>query len=205
MQVSLIDGVRYWFDVTVREPGLYEVMRNGDVYIKVGEDSDGDPVWEGVNPASSYNGTGRQGYFGLGNRGWAFAGYLGNGDRRTNSITESDLTFPIFEDEDDACQAITDGPCRTNGDGLDFPGQYEDSYGPGGPGFDPGSVESRFEEAYAFVPLRQTDEVAGEVERVVGVARRRPSAGRGPPCPHPASRTTSRMSRQASARLRPQR
>lgn len=167
LRVTLKQGVRYWFDVSVREPSLYEVMRNGKVELSAGRDSNGNIIWEDVtNPHSSFNGTGRQGYFGLGYRGWAVAGYLGSGDRRTSAIHESDLRIPTFKSKGEACQALTGGACRTSNEGVGFPGQYSDDYGPSGPAFDAASVESQIKKAYAFIPKRTTDPSTRKVGEV---------------------------------------
>jgi len=152
--VHLEAGKKYFFDVTFRSMNLFEKVRNSEVRIK----KVGAPDDTFVLVPHSFNASGRQGYFGTSWRGWGVAGYRGDGTRRTSPIDQARfrLTKPdggAFEDSDDACAAVSGGPCPS-ADSVEFPGDYSGAT-PGDPGeFDPQSAESQIKEAYAYVPTR---------------------------------------------------
>ena len=164
-------GVDYWFDVTVKEPSVgYELVRNGTVSISTGTDYYGATTYDDLGRDHvSFNGTGWQGYFPLGWRGWAVAGYRAEtepDDRRSALIEEDDLTIPTFDDEADACQELTGGDCPEDNGSADFPAAYDDDYGPEGPGFDAASTEQQLQKAYAFMPSRTSDLSGRVVEEI---------------------------------------
>ena len=77
----------YWFDVTIRNPAL-----SNEVSLTRFALTNGTPAQDITVPAT-LRWTGRQGIFPLPYRGWAVAGYNGDGARATSPITESDFTI----------------------------------------------------------------------------------------------------------------
>jgi RHS repeat-associated protein len=77
----------YWFDVTIRDPALSDKTALAGFKLVNGTPADDISV-----PATLYW-TGRQGIFPLPYRGWAVAGYNGDGDRATQPIHEDDFVI----------------------------------------------------------------------------------------------------------------
>ena len=153
--VELHEGVSYFFDVTVREPGLFTFLRNAKVEL---ENPDGDPGFTDVtDPYAQFHGTGFQGYLPLDHRGWAVVGYRGDGPRRTSPITESELELEQsgYDDKHDACKDLFDGgDCPENNAGhVKIPANE-----PGVPELDTAALKDQFKKAYAFTPVLQTVE-----------------------------------------------
>lgn len=159
-----LDGSDYWFDVSTRDVGLSEAVHGVDVRLGSGTGAD----WaETADVPEQFDATGRQGYFAVAYRGWATAGYRGDGARRTNPINEDKFRLSKadgsgYDDSDDACHAALDGPCVDSADDADFPGEYTGDV----PSFDESAIDKQIKEAYAFLPSRTTadDKADGPVE-----------------------------------------
>jgi RHS repeat-associated protein len=79
--IPLASGSGYWFDLSIRDPGV-ATGANGQVQLIV----------QGNNPQtvpSVLNSTGTQSYFPVSYRGWGFAGYNGDGARASAPIDET--------------------------------------------------------------------------------------------------------------------
>ena len=153
LDVRLTAGVDYFFDVTVREPGLSRFIREGTIELETGHTAAGGAIYTDVtNPYGAINTTGNQGWMPLDHRGWAVVGYRGDGARRTEPISEPDLALPAFDDKDDACQQLVGGPCPTDNSHADIPAGYPAT---GVPTFQAQTVEDQFQDAYAFTPVHQ--------------------------------------------------
>ncbi len=85
LNASLQANTDYWFDVTIRNPALSDkVSMTGFKLVN------GTPAQDITVPATLHW-TGRQGIFPLAYRGWAVAGYNGDGARATEAIHEGDF------------------------------------------------------------------------------------------------------------------
>jgi YD repeat-containing protein len=173
--VPLDQGTDYWFDVSTRDPGLSEVVHGVDV--RLGTGGAGADWTEGVDVPEQFDATGRQGYFAVAYRGWATAGYRGDGARRTNAIDEdkfrlSDKDGNAYGDGDDACKDALDGPCVDSKDDADFPGDYTGDV----PAFDESAIDKQIKEAYAFLPSRTTPD-GGDAQGPVNEAWSGPRDG----------------------------
>lgn len=151
--VPLDAGTDYWFDVSTRDAALSEAIHGVDVRLGTGTGAS----WaDGVDVPEQFDATGRQGYFAVPYRGWASAGYRGDGARRTNPIDEdkfrlSDADGSGYDDGDDACHDVL-GECVDSEDDADFPGHYSGDV----PAFDESAIDKQIKEAYAFLPSRTT-------------------------------------------------
>ena len=87
LNAALQANTAYWFDVTMRDPALSDkVSLTGFTLIN------GTPT-EDVTVPATLHWTGRQGIFPLAYRGWAVAGYNGDGTRATEPIHANDFTI----------------------------------------------------------------------------------------------------------------
>lgn len=93
LAVDLDQGEDYWFAITVPDPQISEKVLGSSVKLSW---KDGDATTSATVPSTRYW-AGRQGVFPLAYRGWAYAGYDGDGDRASQPIVESDFEF----DQDD--------------------------------------------------------------------------------------------------------
>lgn len=154
--VALDSDKKHWFDVSTRNPSLSEVINHVDVRLGTGDPGS----WqETVNVTEQFNATGRQGFFAVPHRGWATAGYRGDGARRTNPIVESkfrlsDADGTGYDDRDDACEATTGGDCLDSDSDATFPGDYDED----NPQFDESAIDKQIKEAYAFLPTRAPED-----------------------------------------------
>ncbi|MBO9524411.1 MAG: hypothetical protein J7518_22970 [Nocardioidaceae bacterium] len=154
--VPLEAGSGYWFDVSTRDPSLSEVISGVDVRLGTGSGAS----WaEGADVPEQLDATGRQGYFAVPYRGWATAGYRGDGARRTSPLDEdrfrlSEADGSGYDDSDDACKAANDGSCPSSASAATFPGSYDED----APAFDEQAMDRQIRQAYAFLPSRTTPE-----------------------------------------------
>ena len=87
LNVSLLANTDYWFDVTIRNPALSSTASLTGFTL-----TNGTPA-EDITVPATLHWTGQQGIFPLPYRGWAVAGYNGDGDRATSPIQENDFTI----------------------------------------------------------------------------------------------------------------
>lgn len=87
LNAALQANTDYWFDVTIRNPALSDKVAMTDFTL-----INGTPAQNIAVPATLYW-TGRQGMFPLPYRGWAVAGYNGDGNRATSPINQNDFTI----------------------------------------------------------------------------------------------------------------
>jgi RHS repeat-associated protein len=88
VDVTLEDGVDYWFDFSVTDPALSGTVTGNSVQLQW---NDGGAKTENV--PSAYWSTGVQSIFPVPYRGWGYAGYNGDGSRATDPITPSAFTI----------------------------------------------------------------------------------------------------------------
>jgi hypothetical protein len=86
LNAALVSGRDYWFDVTVRDPHLSEVVTLNDFDLR--PDATATAVND-IDVPGVLHSSGRQGVFPLAYRGWAVAGYNGNGAAATAPIDPS--------------------------------------------------------------------------------------------------------------------
>src|SRR6266542_2147013 len=87
ISVTLATGTNYWFDFSIREPGLSNKTSGQAVQLRW--DDAGTAKTEDV--PSVLNWAGQQGFFPISYRGWGYAGYNGDGARATAAINEPDF------------------------------------------------------------------------------------------------------------------
>lgn len=89
LDVELDPDEDYWFDLTVREPGLSDHITGSDVSLSWTDDDD---VQQDRDVPQTLNWAGRQAIFPIAHRGWAYAGYNADG-RSTTAIDEQAFEF----------------------------------------------------------------------------------------------------------------
>jgi len=94
LNAELTEDAEYWFDVTIRDPGLSD--STGLVSFVLRPEGAPDATTDVLVPATLHW-TGRQGVFPLAYRGWAVAGYTANGDLATDLIDAT--AFDIDPDD----------------------------------------------------------------------------------------------------------
>lgn len=88
LEVALQGGADYWFDLTVREPGLSEKITSRSVDLRYSE-ADAQVIRD---VPETLHRAGGQGIFPIAHRGWAYAGYNADG-RSTAPIDEQAFVF----------------------------------------------------------------------------------------------------------------
>ncbi|MDQ1495831.1 MAG: hypothetical protein QOG69_2314, partial [Actinomycetota bacterium] len=89
LNAALQANTDYWFDVTIRDAALSDKVSMTGFTL-----TDGTPADDIAAPAV-LRWTGRQGIFPLAYRGWAVAGYNGDGSRATQPLVEDDFNIHI--------------------------------------------------------------------------------------------------------------
>jgi hypothetical protein len=118
VDVTLANGEDYWFDISIRDPGLSDTVIASGVQLRWQE---GDPPeTQTLDPGHTRHWAGRQGIFPISYRGWGYAGYNGDGDRASEVIDSE--AFVLDED------AIADLP-RTEPTGFNDPNYNDPSQG----------------------------------------------------------------------------
>ena len=87
LNAALEANTDYWFDVTIRDAALSAKVSLAGFAL-----TNGTPA-EDITVPATLRWTGSQGIFPLAYRGWAVAGYNGDGDRATDPINENDFTI----------------------------------------------------------------------------------------------------------------
>ena len=100
LDVTIKNGVDYWFDFSVTDPALSGAVAENSVELQW---DDNGPQTRSV--PSAYWSTGAQSIFPVPYRGWGYAGYNGDGDRANAPITPS--SFTISNDTFDEATAPT--------------------------------------------------------------------------------------------------
>jgi RHS repeat-associated protein len=155
--VDLTNGEKYWFDLSVRNPGLSEKLSNPRVTLKWTETEDGTEVEKSVSPPATLHAVGVQSYFAAAYRGWALAGYRSEGTRGTSAVNEADFRpgpadGGTFDDADEACDAQPGG-CKT-ADDVDDMG-FDEDYPTDGSGnfqLDTQALKDQTPKVFAYVP-----------------------------------------------------
>ncbi len=80
--LALVAGASYWFDISIRDPGMSSGAGQQSVQLIA-------PGNNTLTVPSALNLAGAQGYFPLSYRGWGFAGYNGDGARASQPIDET--------------------------------------------------------------------------------------------------------------------
>ncbi|HSK26622.1 MAG TPA: SpvB/TcaC N-terminal domain-containing protein [Jiangellales bacterium] len=88
VDVTLENGAKYWFDITVRDPGLSDYVTASGVDLTWTEGSEN----KSLDVPDTRHWAGRQGTFPIGHRGWAYAGYNAEG-RAEVEIDQSAFEF----------------------------------------------------------------------------------------------------------------
>lgn len=155
--LDLTSGEKYWFDLSVRNPGLSGKLSNPSVTLKWTEKENGKDVEKTVRPPVTLNWVGQQGFFPVAYRGWALAGYRSDGDRATKDIIEGDFVpgpadGTQYKNKDDACKAQPNG-CLQESD-VDSMG-YSKTYPVDANGMakvDLSSATKQIPKAFAYIP-----------------------------------------------------
>jgi len=173
-ELTLADGEDYWFDLSVRSPALSERLTSPTVTLTWTEDDEDESL---VVPFT-LNAAGQQGIFPLAHRGWAYAGYRAEGDRKDEEIHEDDFrigpaTGGAYEDDEDAC-AAQPGGCRTSTDGMGFDPDYPVD-ADGRAQIDLSSAKDQIPLTFAYVPvidesLSSSWQVVDQPPRLMGTA-----------------------------------
>jgi RHS repeat-associated protein len=130
LNAALQANTDYWFDVTMRDPALSEkVTMTGFTLVN------GTPAQD-ISVPATLHWTGRQGIFPLAYRGWAVAGYNGDGDRATQPIHENDFTI----------------------DTSNLPAQTQTPSGFNDPNYNP----PKQDKSYAYLPSVQSVSIPGQ-------------------------------------------
>jgi RHS repeat-associated protein len=89
LNADLKANTDYWFDINIRDSALSDKVALTDFKLINGTPS------QDISAPATLHWTGRQSIFPLAYRGWAVAGYNGDGDRATLAITEDDFQIHI--------------------------------------------------------------------------------------------------------------
>ena len=92
--IDFVAGTEYWFDVSIRNPALSERVYFTSFLLTDRDDETDNDLY----PPAALHWTGRQGIFPLAYRGWAVAGYNGDGLRATQAMNEGDFVIDIDDD-----------------------------------------------------------------------------------------------------------
>ena len=132
LNVGIANGGNYWFDVTIRDPAVSDKVTLASFVLRPDGATD---ATKDVTAPATLHWMGRQGIFPLAYRGWAVAGYNGNGAAATTRIDET--AFDI----------------QTNNlpDEIDEPSGFDD------PDFDPPTPDR----AYIFLPAVVSQTIPG--------------------------------------------
>lgn len=84
--VTIEANADYWIDVTIANPDVSDFITSGSVVLRPNGAADASTD---ITPTSNRRVSGRQGIFPLAYRGWAVAGYNGNGAAATTAIDEN--------------------------------------------------------------------------------------------------------------------
>jgi RHS repeat-associated protein len=86
--VTLANGEDYWFDLSIRDPGLSDRVVSSSVELRW---TDGTAMTRVVPHVRNW--AGPQSVFPVSYRGWGYAGYNGDGDRATEPIDQQAFVF----------------------------------------------------------------------------------------------------------------
>ena len=84
--VTLDANADYWVDVTIADPNVSDFVTSSSVVLRPNGAAD---ATQDVTPTSTLRVAGRQGIFPLAYRGWAVAGYNGNGAAASTALDEN--------------------------------------------------------------------------------------------------------------------
>jgi RHS repeat-associated protein len=117
VDVTLASGEDYWYDLSIRSPGLSDKVISSNVELRW---DDGGAQTRSVPHVRNW--TGRQGYFPAAYRGWAFAGYKGDGARAAQPIDEDAFVFDQSDFPTSEPTGFNDGsyPDPAQGDAFAF-------------------------------------------------------------------------------------
>ncbi|HYV18681.1 MAG TPA: SpvB/TcaC N-terminal domain-containing protein [Verrucomicrobiae bacterium] len=88
LSVALKSGTDYWFDLSVREPGLSDAIGSSKVHYEYN-----DGAAHSVDVPSARHWAGSQGVFPIAYRGWAYAGYNADGPKATAPLDPAAFVF----------------------------------------------------------------------------------------------------------------
>ena len=99
VEITLEENGEYFFDVSVRDPGLGDFLGTPELDLEWTENGQSSTA----EPPITLHTTGRQGVFPVGYRGWAYAGYAADGDLKDKEIVEAafDIDPDAFPEEDE--------------------------------------------------------------------------------------------------------
>ncbi|MDC5697944.1 hypothetical protein OO014_11795 [Intrasporangium calvum] len=156
--LSLTNGTGYWFDVTVRNPGISANLSGVNLVLEWKEGA----LDKSADPPETLNWAGAQGFFPVAYRGWAAAGYTALGAKSTTKIDEaaflsSAASGDPYEDKDEACQALYGGACPDDSSVNDTGfGDYPTGSSSSPPPLDLDKATEEVPDAFAYRPVVQT-------------------------------------------------
>ncbi|HET8945342.1 MAG TPA: SpvB/TcaC N-terminal domain-containing protein, partial [Candidatus Polarisedimenticolia bacterium] len=88
LAVALKDNTQYWFDLSVRDPGLSDAIASSQVHYEYN-----DGAKHSVDVPSARHWAGSQGVFPIAYRGWGYVGYNADGAKATTAIDPAAFVF----------------------------------------------------------------------------------------------------------------
>ncbi|GAB3051208.1 hypothetical protein GCM10027053_08200 [Intrasporangium mesophilum] len=152
--ISLANGTKYWFDVTIRNAGVSANISNTNLLVTWTDSS----VAKSEDVPETLNWAGSQGFFPIPYRGWGAAGYTAKGAKATQNIDESAFIDTAangkpFDNKNDACQALYGGACPSDTSVNDTGfGNYPPGSGTPPP-VDTDKMTEQVPDAFAFRPI----------------------------------------------------